>query len=349
MLQTVQFCRALAVLLVVLYHGSGFIGPRYHVVPFGDVFSTGFAGVFLFFVISGFIILTAHYRDGGQPRQIGYYLARRMVRIYPFYWLVLMVWGGWRVFSGKLGLHELALNAILFEGSPTLIIPVSWTLRYEIIFYGLFTAFIISRKLGILVFAGWLALQSGHGPATLRWLVDPMNILFMLGLATAAIHLKLRGCEEKTRDRFGWGGLVIGTLGFLATMRFYFDLELDINAWPLHTPTILGFGLSSALLVLASTSPSVNRFLGQWRLMMLIGNASYSIYLLHSPFGKMAWKLARFITPLWQGEPKLWIANLLLVWLLVFATTIGIFIHIKVEIPLLKLLRDLISGGRSRA
>ena len=149
-LQIVQFYRGIAVLLVVLFHGSEFISARYHLVPIGDTLKTGFSGVFLFFVISGFIILTAHYRDGGQPGRIGYYLERRFIRIYPFYWLVLMVWGGWRVFTNKLGIHELGLNALLFEGNPSLIIPVSWTLRYEIIFYALFVSFILNRKLGML-------------------------------------------------------------------------------------------------------------------------------------------------------------------------------------------------------
>jgi peptidoglycan/LPS O-acetylase OafA/YrhL len=317
-------------------------------VPLGNAFSTGFSGVFLFFVISGFIILTAHYRDWGRPGRIVHYLFRRVVRIYPFYWIVLLVWGGWRIFTGKLSWHELALNALFFEGAPNLIIPVSWTLRYEIIFYGLFATFLLNRKLGMLVFSLWLALQTGHGPVLLNWLVDPMNLLFMWGLATAAFYLKLRTWDERFRNILGWTGLVIGSLGFMATMSIYSRMDLDFDAWPAHIPTILGFGLSSSLLLIAAASPAVNQFLGKLRIMALIGNASYSIYLLHSPFGKMAWNLSRSLKPIWQGEPSAWIANLLLVWLTLFAVSAGILVHLKIEAPLLTFLRGKIPVGHLR-
>jgi peptidoglycan/LPS O-acetylase OafA/YrhL len=343
-LQIVQFYRGIAVLLVVLFHGSEFISPRYHLVPLGDMFKTGFSGVFLFFVISGFIILTAHYRDGGRPRQIVYYLERRIIRIYPFYWLVLMVWGGWRVFTDKLGLHELSMNALLFEGTPSLIIPVSWTLRYEIIFYALFVSFILNRKLGMLAFIGWFALQWIQPPAVFRWLVDPMNLLFIFGLISARLYLKIRNWNDRYRNAVGAIALILGSVGFIATMYIYGHLDVDANAWPYHVVTIWGFGISSLLLMLATASRDINRHSGKLRFMNLIGDASYSIYLVHSPFGKLAWNLLRPLHPLWQGEPKVWMANLLLLWITLAAISAGIIIHLKIELPLLTLLRGKLTG-----
>jgi peptidoglycan/LPS O-acetylase OafA/YrhL len=337
-LHTVQIYRAVAVLLVVLFHGSAFILSRYMVAPLGNIFQTGFSGVFLFFVISGFIILTAHYCDVGRPCRLWYYLSRRLIRIYPFFWVVLMVWGGWRVFTDGITVADLASNALVFKGAP-LIIPVSWTLRYEIIFYGLFGAAIISKRLGVMVFAGWSGLQWVSGPTALKWLIDPMNVLFLMGLVVAVLYIRLKSLGVNLRDGLGWVLLALGAMGFISTMAIYSRMDVDINAWPEHPVAILGFGGSSALLLLASVSGAINRMMGQWRLMALIGNASYSIYLTHAPFGKLAWNLLRPIKPLWQGAPEAWVANLLLAWVAIISVWAGILVHLKIEQPMLAYLR----------
>lgn len=337
-LHTVQIYRAVAVLLVVLFHGSAFILSRYMVAPLGNIFQTGFSGVFLFFVISGFIILTAHYCDVGRPCRLWYYLSRRLIRIYPFFWVVLMVWGGWRVFTDGITVADLASNALVFKGAP-LIIPVSWTLRYEIIFYGLFGAAIFSKRLGVIVFAGWSGLQWVSGPTALKWLIDPMNVLFLMGLVVAVLYIRLKSLGVNLRDGLGWVLLALGAMGFISTMAVYSRMDVDINAWPEHPVAILGFGGSSALLLLASVSGAINRMMGQWRLMALIGNASYSIYLTHAPFGKLAWNLLRPIKPLWQGAPEAWVANLLLAWVAMISVWAGILVHLKIEQPMLAYLR----------
>jgi peptidoglycan/LPS O-acetylase OafA/YrhL len=338
-LHSIQISRAVAVLLVVLFHGSAFILSRYLLAPLGNMFQTGFFGVFLFFVISGFIILMAHYRDLGRPDRLWYYLSRRFVRIYPFFWGVLMIWGGWRIFTGGIGLKEFAANALLFKGMPELIIPVSWTLRYEVIFYALFATAILNKPLGVMVLAGWLGLQWADRPFELRWLIYPMNYLFMLGLLAAMLCLRFRFLKEKIRDSVGWASLALGAIGFAAMMWAYEKWVGDVDAWPEHPVAILGFGVSSALLLTASVSGAINRMMGQWRLMALIGNASYSIYLTHAPFGKLAWNLLRPIKPLWQGAPEAWVANLLLAWVAVVSVWAGILVHLKIEQPMLSYLR----------
>jgi len=55
------------------------------------VFQFGHAGVDLFFVISGFIILFVHYDDIGRPERLGRYVGRRLSRILPTYWVALVL------------------------------------------------------------------------------------------------------------------------------------------------------------------------------------------------------------------------------------------------------------------
>ena len=68
--------RAVAVLPVILFH-AGF-----------TIFSGGFVGVDVFFVISGFIMVHASARLFGKPGARAEFLRRRLVRIAPLYWLV---------------------------------------------------------------------------------------------------------------------------------------------------------------------------------------------------------------------------------------------------------------------
>jgi exopolysaccharide production protein ExoZ len=81
----VQGLRAAAALMVVVAH----------VVP---SFVIGQAGVDIFFVISGFIMVYASERAFGQPGASSLFISRRLIRIVPLYWattavlLVEMLW-----------------------------------------------------------------------------------------------------------------------------------------------------------------------------------------------------------------------------------------------------------------
>ena len=89
---TLQSCRAFAAVLVVLFHLGGTIAlPKYFGIDgFAAPFAFGHAGVDLFFVLSGYIIVTVHWQDFGKPDRLIGYLKKRAARIYPVYWLVFI-------------------------------------------------------------------------------------------------------------------------------------------------------------------------------------------------------------------------------------------------------------------
>jgi len=74
----VQGIRAVAVLLVVLYHAGG-------IVP------AGFVGVDMFFVISGYVIMTTVQRRIQETGRfsLGEFLGRRVLRLFPAMALVI--------------------------------------------------------------------------------------------------------------------------------------------------------------------------------------------------------------------------------------------------------------------
>ncbi|HEX5654439.1 MAG TPA: acyltransferase [Chitinophagaceae bacterium] len=73
--------RGLAVLLVVIYHNFGFI----------DYFFFGWLGVDLFFVLSGFLITGILMKSLGQKNFLRNFYMRRVLRIFPLYYLCLLI------------------------------------------------------------------------------------------------------------------------------------------------------------------------------------------------------------------------------------------------------------------
>lgn len=73
--------RGLAILLVVLFHNFGFM----------SYFSFGWLGVDLFFVLSGFLITSILMRSLGQKNFLRNFYMRRVLRIFPLYYLCLLI------------------------------------------------------------------------------------------------------------------------------------------------------------------------------------------------------------------------------------------------------------------
>lgn len=81
-LDSLQVLRAIAALLVVMYHSNVFsdlILKREYLM---GIFRFGYSGVDLFFVLSGFIIYYAHKNDFGNFSKLRPYLIKRFTRIY---------------------------------------------------------------------------------------------------------------------------------------------------------------------------------------------------------------------------------------------------------------------------
>jgi peptidoglycan/LPS O-acetylase OafA/YrhL len=73
--------RGLAILLVIVYHNFGFI----------NYFFFGWLGVDLFFVLSGFLITDILLKSFGSPNYLRNFYTRRVLRIFPVYYLSLII------------------------------------------------------------------------------------------------------------------------------------------------------------------------------------------------------------------------------------------------------------------
>ena len=283
-LNSVQAARGVAALLVILFHCSMaiFSHPQYWPTdPLHHAFASGHLGVELFFAISGFIILTAHRRDLSQPARLLGYVRKRFLRIYPLYWLVLAailpVYVVVPSFGGGGALRPLTvLSSILLVhiGSMATILAVSWTLFMEVLFYAAFASLVVDRRFGIAVLGVWWAL------ALARLAIGPVG---PLGTYPFQAHVLLFGFGMLVAMLY-WGERIAcpAALAVIGTVLFVADGLVDTYHPLLAQPGVtLLAGLGAALALAGVTELERRGRLRVPRPLLFLGDASYSIYLVH--------------------------------------------------------------------
>lgn len=262
MIQNLQVLRAIAALLVVAFHAVGTAGG-YGRAPEALLYvkHLGQAGVDLFFVISGFVIV---YIQNRNPRSARTFFIRRLVRIVPLYWallafvLVLFALVP-SLFGDRLSVdqgHAIASFAFssmaVFGENP--LIYLGWTLEWELMFYCLF-ALGLALQVSPVIFAAVVLVGMA--------LVNPTNTVgleFVLGMMSALMF------------RHGWGrsfaapALLFGVMLWSCSLLWLPAPEMRVLVW----------GVPAMLILLGALYlPQISS-----RTLNVLGNASYSIYLI---------------------------------------------------------------------
>ena len=318
--------------MVVAFHADGLVSSDkyWSARLFGDwLHPAGKVGVFFFFVLSGFIILHSHRKDMGAPTRIGEYAYKRATRIYPVYWSVavpLMILGlvGVPIFTNPLynepGFILGLVTLIPFHGADGNL-AVAWTLFYEIAFYAFFASLVLSRTIGIACLGAWFT--AALFAAINGWnnvLASHLNLLFLFGM-TASI--------ANTRAVSGGvAPLIIGIGVFISIWAaLVFGSE---DARTPGTVATLGIGASAALIIFGLSSLERGGTKFQSRLFGLLGDASYSIYLVHYPLISLAAKIMiRINAPAEVAFPAVVVMSILG----------GVALHYVVEKPMLAFFR----------
>lgn len=297
MLINIQFLRFVAAMLVVIYHSSAQL--RATGVDQGLFFAVGeavgFAGVDIFFVISGYIMTYTSNNAFGMKDGVGF-IRRRVARIYSGYWPFYLLTLGFLIWTGgnQLTHTELFQSAILWPASQV-VIGVSWTLTFEMYFYLIFTLLIFFSgsnratllkflMLGIVVWSLFREfIQHAYAPGQLEtinlashYLLNPYMAEFFAG-AVLANWLKHNPAG------LSWFWLIVGSALFLAggwVNNSLFDGKIEQGYYVVWR--VMVFGTASFIIVLGLIRLEQRKITAPLKLSLMTGGASYAIYLSHS-------------------------------------------------------------------
>ena len=298
--------RGLAILLVVFYH---FTPSKGIPVPLQFALQVGWVGVDLFFVLSGFLITGILLEEVKTPGYYGRFVARRSFRIFPLYYVSLLLigfvvyqpgikwgeflqaYGGWWFLTYLGNFYVVKLNSWPALGY---LIPL-WSLQVEEQFYVTYPFLVgklrektLVRALVAMVVLA-LVFRVAFTIAVPDLLVGPyvlmpcrMDSLAMGGLI-AVMGL----------DRKAWTSTV-AKLAYAACGLAFLGIwwVAQGTPWPATMRTIgyslIDIAFAGLLLVLLDSRSTRLRDVFSNRPLVAIGRISYGMYLLHLPAAELA-------------------------------------------------------------
>lgn len=348
MILPVQVLRAAAAFAIVVLHGLNEAGlfaaatGRVFTPPPGLPWG---AGVDVFFVVSGFVMVLASAGLFGRPGARRVFLARRVARVVPLYWLVTTAYLALALAAPSVlntarpdpayaAASYLFVPAARPDGSVQPLYGLGWTLNYEMAFYGLFAvalglprrAAVPALTLVLLVLAVLGSLSAWPQPFG-AW-TDPIVLEFALGLVL--------GLWRVEGVRIGYPARVV--LAVAALMLLVALGGAEVAGW---SRAIL-WGVPAACLVAACGLGHDDPWTGEGRLERAgaaLGDASYALYLVH-PFALRGMREALRLSGLAPSVPP---------WLFFLAALVGsvalaLATHRWIERPLTAAVRRLLEG-----
>lgn len=314
----IQYLRAFAAIAVVVFHAA----QRY-----GVDLAEGARGVDVFFVVSGFIMWTL---ASTRPLAPTGFFIDRIMRIAPMYWLATFA----VILAGVVGLvsgsqNDLSISSILksllfipyiARGANEIwpILTPGWTLNYEMFFYAVFAAFLFAPHR----FQLW-------------GLTATFVCLILVGLAFRPHDPVLATYTDALLGHFIAGVWIAEAVKRgLIFPRIVSPIVLVVGILALYNipggGALITFccGLASSLIVWSVVSMDVRQSIPTVPVILLAGNASYSIYLWHGFAIGIAGKVAAAL-----GLPD-WIAISLAV---AGGIVAGLIVYKLLEDPLRRL------------
>jgi peptidoglycan/LPS O-acetylase OafA/YrhL len=277
-LNSIQVLRAVAALAVLLHHADPHYAAMGGTLSFIHAASQwGFSGVDIFFVISGFIMGYTTFNKPRTSQSAKVFLKHRFYRIYLGYWPFFFAMFFMLYLKDPQHLFQLNISGSFFLTETNmfkLVLPVSWSLSYELYFYLLFTLtfFFPAKVLRFLVpffmvfLAGWAWYSHTHLNDREIFFVSHFLLEFFAGVMLYLFHHTL------TQKPFLW------ILPALIVLSYWTGIHLDAKNGILRVLTFGSGALSVVWFFLILEKQYHLRFP---KLFVALGNASYTFYLSH--------------------------------------------------------------------
>lgn len=278
-IHNIQLLRAIAAILVVMHHAY----PHYEAM--GTTYtwleylsSWGFVGVDIFFVISGFIMAHTTFNKPRGLKSAGTFIKNRLIRVYLGYWPFFFMMVVILIVTNRLEPKDLLGSFLLYNPDMfQLILPVSWSLTYELYFYLLFliTFFFTLKQLNYYVplfifILLMLVLSSTYkNYLPLSFFYSPFILEFFMGVILYMFQRKLMNM---------W--ILLASI-VLMLVAFYFGVEYETKN---GLNRIFTFGSSAFFFVLVVLILEHKNIYQKSGVLHQLGDASYTLYLSHLIF-----------------------------------------------------------------
>jgi exopolysaccharide production protein ExoZ len=294
-LDIIQLLRAVAAMLVCFFHMKGLLKED----GVGKMlFGNGSIGVPLFFMISGFIMHHTTRFVQANLKNVTEFLGKRLIRIVPLY-----------VFMTTLYILCSGNGHFYFIEHPRLLLPtffffptyanhigpsygmpalaVGWSLNYEVYFYLLIGLSMLFGKQRWLILTGGLLASTilfplitngfvmmslsecyGYAASYLSLMTNPVLLFFLVGIGISFIY----NSTIEPPSLF-WSNAYVG-LALMVFVLCYFQVIHLLPGWYNHL-------LSCGFLLFCLLQRNKIKSYTVTRILMFIGNSSFSLYLVH--------------------------------------------------------------------
>ena len=358
-LYSVQALRAVAAMLVVWAHSID-AAEQSHARPVQIGFfhweNFGACGLDIFFVISGFIVSlvaaraatkNAEERGSGRNwRSAKTFLIRRITRIFPLYWILTLAfiqqstWSRFPIPWQKV--PWLPTLFLLPAYRPYIAQPMlwlGWSLLFEMYFYLLLAAFLVATPLFVIRnTAVFLCAMAAAGsvlglqhPLLILWM-NPLVLEFVFGCIAGMLYLRAEQ-QLSAKKNLGRRSALFGALLLMTTIFTGYGKASEAHAilsghacWL----RVSVWGVPSALLVggMVFWNPALRSLPA--RLLVFLGDASYSIYLCTIPARSVAEHFWIRIFGRIGADMGVFLCS-------VFCTCVGILCYLCIERPLMRI------------
>ncbi len=355
-LDSVQALRGLAAMLVVIFHVTGIQKSELISGPW----ERGYAGVDMFFVISGFILTYITHTYTRSLRTAGRFLYARATRVYPLWWIFASILPIYFLITyGSVAAPDQAIPAsgewtyltkslLLWPQSTEPVLNVGWTLIHEVFFYLVFSLALLLRRPALpFLLVVWAGLTLAGS-----WLLrtgDPV-----LDLATSQLTLEFIagafvGLSIRHRLIFlPRTLLLLGVAGLIAGMTLHTGEAMQ--GQPLISRVAV-FTLPCCAILYGCVVLEQDQGLPVPGWCVALGNWSYALYLAHIIVMVGVLRLSRMAEGLLPQElrlyliatePGLWGNLVFSLAVITLSVITAALVHRYLETPLLTLTRKII-------
>lgn len=284
-IQVLRFIAASAVILAHLHSHYPKALEDGH--PLWGILNFGAAGVDLFFVISGFVMVYSSEKFFRQPGATIEFLRRRLIRIVPLYWICttfLIVFLA--TIHHGITIDDLSPGSILGSylfipiprpsGLTAPALGVGWSLNFEMLFYALFAFAVMLPRFYAVVAVSvvlylFVKLSGQDASGALTFYHNPRIYQFVFGMVIGLIY------SRRLRLSLLPSAIMLGA----GVWMF-----IKADALPAYIPGFsrpyawgIAFAMMLAACVLCKNKSTDNRMT---KTLNLLGDSSYALYLTHS-------------------------------------------------------------------